>query len=337
MKRLTFLFLAFLIMLSSCEHKELCYHHPHTAKVRVNVDWSEFVEEQPTGMTVMVYPSNGEKPHTSLTHTLDHASFNLPEGMYHTLAFNQSVTEFGSLNFRQMENYNQAEVVSANQESRWYEGRSNGGRVVTQPEWIAAHREEGTMITQEMVEGMRMNGKHRSGEGSEYVLSSLEPQNIVYTVHVRVYIKGVYNLRSARAALDGMAEGYRFASALPSSVSATYLMEEWELTVDKADPTRGYIETNLYCFGLPDGHRGTSDENQLTLSVLLVDNKTILNFPFMVGDKFKNGNTGDRLSLYLEVELDEPLPDVKPEGGSDSGFDAVVEDWGEEIEHDVQM
>lgn len=332
-----FSLLGVLMLLVSCNHHELCYSHPHTAKVRVNVDWSEFVEEDPTGMTVMVYPADGGKPYTVLTHTLDGASFNLFEGVYHTLAFNQSVSEFGSLEFRQMEKYDKAEVVSATQDSRWYEGRADGGRVVTQPEWIGSHREEGAMVTRQMVQAMRQEGKYRSGEGAEYVLSNLVPQNMVYTVHARVYIEGIYNLRSARAALDGMAEGYRFAMARPSHVSATYLMEEWEMTVDKSDPTRGYIDTYLYCFGLPDGHQGTADENLFTLSVLLVDNKTVLNFPFMVGDKFEQGDTSVRLSLNLELELAEPLPDVKPEGGSGSGFDATVEDWGEEIEHDIQM
>lgn len=332
-----FSLLGVLMLLVSCNHHELCYSHPHTAKVRVNVDWSEFVEEDPTGMTVMVYPADGGKPYTVLTHTLDGASFNLPEGVYHTLAFNQSVSEFGSLEFRQMEKYDKAEVVSATQDSRWYEGRADGGRVVTQPEWIASHREEGAMVTRQMVQAMRPEGKYRSGKDAEYVLSNLVPQNMVYTVHVRVYVEGIYNLRSARAALDGMAEGYRFAMARPSHVSATYLMEEWEMTVDKSDPTRGYIDTYLYCFGLPDGHQGTADENQFTLSVLLVDNKTVLNFPFMVGDKFEQGDTSVRLSLNLELELTDPLPDVKPEGGSGSGFDATVEDWGEEIEHDIQM
>ena len=329
--------LGLLLLLVSCNHKELCYSHPHTAKVRVNVDWSEFVEEDPTGMTVMVYPADGGKPYTVLTHTLDGASFNLPEGVYHTLAFNQSVSEFGTLEFRQMEKYDKAEVVSVTQDSRWYEGRADGGRVVTQPEWIASHREEGAMVTRQMVEAMRPEGKYRTGDAMGYVLSSLVPHNIIYTVHVRVYIDGIYNLRSARAALDGMAEGYRFATARPSDVTATYLMEEWKLTIDENDPTRGHIDTDLYCFGLPYGHQGAEEENRFDLSVLLVDNKTILDFPFMVGDRFESLDASVSLKLYLEFKLTNPLPDVKPEGGSGSGFDASVEDWGEEIEHDVQM
>ena len=43
------------------------------------------------------------------------------------------------------------------------------------------------------------------------------------------------------------------------------------------------------------------------------------------------------LKLTLNLELPEPLPDVKPEGGSAGGFDATVEDWGEEIEIEVPV
>ena len=38
------------------------------------------------------------------------------------------------------------------------------------------------------------------------------------------------------------------------------------------------------------------------------------------------------LTLHLEIQLPEPLPDVKPEGGQGGGFDATVNDWGEEID-----
>ena len=77
-----------LVVLSGCNHKELCYHHPHTAKVRINVDWSEFDREAPTGMTVMVYPADGSAPVTSVGHTLAHATFDLGAGLYNTLTFN---------------------------------------------------------------------------------------------------------------------------------------------------------------------------------------------------------------------------------------------------------
>ena len=338
MKRLSIAILSLLMTgFCSCNHKELCYHHPHTAKVRVDVDWSRFTEESPTGMTVMVYPVDGGSPRTSLTHTLTHTYFNLQAGMYHTLVFNQSDSEFGSVEFHGMESYLEARVISATETARWYTARGDGSRVAAQPEWIAADVSEGGIVSEELVEKARQEGKHQGAQTTEYLLASHTPRNIVYTVDVRVHIKGVYNLRSARSALDGMAEGYRFAQASPTQTVATYLMESWTLTVNPADPTLGHIDGTLYCFGLPDGHTAKADDNEFLLSLLLVDNKTVLDFPFQVGDKFIRDADGTKLRLYLELNLEDPLPDVEPEGGSGSGFDATVEDWGEEIEHDIQM
>lgn len=334
MKKSVFIGMAALLMsLTACEHKELCYHHPHTAKVRVDVDWNEFTKEQPTGMTVTVYPVNGGKSVSTLTHTLSHAYFNLEEGTYHTLTYNQSPSEFGTLLFQGMDRYETAEVVSGVQDSRWYQGRSEGERVAVQAEWLAADREEDALVTEQMV---TETIEHEMKSVSEYVIAHHTPRNIIYTVNVRVHIKGIYNLRSARAAIDGMSEGYRFADAYYKDEVMTHLLEEWKMTVDKDDYTKGYIDATFYCFGLPGNHKGNTDANQLSLSLLLVDNKTIMNFPILVGDKFVTVDKKE-LILSLEVDLDATLPDVKPEGGSSAGFDAVVEDWGDEEEHVIPM
>ena len=52
-----------MMFFTSCEHKELCYKHPHTTKVRIDVDWSKFNKyETPTGMSLMLYPQySGER------------------------------------------------------------------------------------------------------------------------------------------------------------------------------------------------------------------------------------------------------------------------------------
>lgn len=46
-------------MAVSCVHKELCYHHPHSATVRVEFDWRDAPEASPDGMCVYFYPSGG--------------------------------------------------------------------------------------------------------------------------------------------------------------------------------------------------------------------------------------------------------------------------------------
>lgn len=53
-------FMAILI-LSSCEHKELCYSHAHTAKVQVIFDWKNASEANPETMRLYLFPIDGGK------------------------------------------------------------------------------------------------------------------------------------------------------------------------------------------------------------------------------------------------------------------------------------
>lgn len=328
------------VLLASCTHKELCELHVHAARVRIDADWSEFRKETPTGMTVKVYPAQGGSPVTHLTNTISHAYVNLPVGHYRALVFNQSETEFGSLAFRGMDRWETAEVLTGETRSEWYKTRAEGEKLGTAPEWFATDRTvEDFEITEAMVEytGNNLAAPKPRNVGDQLV-ATLTPRNVIYTVTVTVHIKGFHNLRSARASLSGLAEGYRFAQQRPTENQVTQLMESWEKHVDASDPTRGYIRSTITCFGLPHGHRGTAEENAFDLSILLVDNKTVLDFPFLVGDKFERDMEAEvtlGLNLNVELEIDDPLPDVQPEGGSGSAFDAKVDDWGEEENFEI--
>lgn len=47
--------MAFICLLTSCEHKELCYIHPHFTKLKVVYDWSEAPDASPQGMCAVFY------------------------------------------------------------------------------------------------------------------------------------------------------------------------------------------------------------------------------------------------------------------------------------------
>ncbi len=332
---------SFLIM-ASCTHKDLCYHHPHTAKVSFMSDWSKFEKETPTGMTVMVYPQQGSETIKHLTHDISNATLNLPVCIDHSIIFNQSESEYGSVSFRGMDSYETAEVYTNSTKSSWYKTRAEDERVVTDPEWIGTSRHEGAEVTQQMVDatGEDMLARTQQRNALGFVIAEHTPQNIIYTVTVTVHVKGFHNLRSARASLDGLAEGYYFGSGKYSKNSVTQLIENWQKNVDEVDPTKGTITATITCFGLPEGHTATPEENRFSLSILLVDNKTVMDYTFDVGDRFENDNSADvkvSLSLDLEIEIEEPLPDVKPEGGSGSGFDATVDEWGDEENVEIEV
>lgn len=336
------LLLAF-VLLASCEHKELCEYHPHRAKVRVNVDWSKFTKTKPTGMTVKVYPSGGIAPYTQLTHNLAYAEMDLEAGLYSTLVFNQSEEEYGTVSFRNLDNYQNAEVYTNTTRSTWYETRNEDEKLGSNPEWIGVDAQQNALVSEEMVEGTGKYARTRAGKvevAPYYVMNTLTPENIVSTVTIKVHIKGIHNVRSARGAIDGMAEGYYLTQGRATDKKVTQLIEEWTKVVDKSDPTKGYLVAQVTCFGLPNGHEGLPEENKLTVSLLLVDNKTVTEYEFGVGDKFEytaEEELKTSLTMEVEVTLDTAIPDVQPEGATGGMFDATVDDWGEEVQVEIEM
>lgn len=338
---------------ASCEHKELCYKHPHTTAVRVDVDWSRFTRyETPTGMTLMLYPqSSQESVVTHLTNTTSHAILELPADRYHLLLFNQSPSEFGTLTFQGLDKQETATVVAGEIKSRWYTARNDYEKVVAAPEWLGVGNYSNAEVTQQMIDA-EVEAMLRAGTSNNVpTIASMTPFNVVSTLKLRLRIRGIQNLRSARAALNGMAEGFHLTTMQPTKGKATHLVEEWAMQRNATDPTTGVIEASFTCFGLPEGHQFTAEENQLSVSLLLVDNKTIKEYSFNVGDQFmvhdpaarhNNPLTRDQgaevsLEILLDLETEITLPDVQPEGGTSGGFDAEVEDWGEEEEYELSL
>lgn len=343
-KRLLIYTVLVLVAATSCRHKDLCILHPHTAPLKINVDWEEFIEKEvPTGMTVIVYPQDGSAPVITRSHELSHVLVYLPAGMYNSLVFNQSETEFGSLELKNLSSYSTAEVVAVQAPTRWYKTRGDEEKVVHEPEWFGTDNEINAEVTEEMIEQTKhdiytenMNGNGRSSTKGGIDLIFHKVENVIYTLNVNVHIKNAYNLRSARGAIAGMSEGFKLAESARSNNKVTHLMENWGMESNPADPTQGTITTKILCFGLPQNHNKGEDENTLTLSLLLVDNQTILNYTFKVGDLIKEDEILKK-TLHLTLEIPDPLPDVKPEDGESGGFDATVEDWGDEIEHNVTI
>lgn len=329
----------------SCQpHDPFCFSHPHGAQVRIDVDWSEFKEDKPDGMTMYLFPADETaQPIQHVSHTTTHAVFNLMPDTYLAMVHNQSASEFGSVKFRDMSHYTTAWVQPERCKSSWYKPVDNE-ILVHNPEWLAFDRQV-AVVTEEMINGETVyDDEHRSrAEGdNETLIATLVPQNVVYTLHVSVKVKGVNNYRSARAAFSGLADGYFIGLDEYSSDKVTHLAEIWTVkdkSTNADEVQTGTLYSEFTCFGLPVGHGGTSKENVLRLSILLVDNKTRINRMFNVGSRiYQRTTNGSPLHLYLDLELSEKLPDVEPyRDNNESGFDATVDDWGDEKNENVGM
>lgn len=344
--------LAVIFGATSCEHKELCFYHPHTAPVRVNVDWSLFTMEEPTGMTAYAFPlhEDEEDYFRFITHNLNYITLNLEQGAFHTLVFNQSESEFGSVEFSNLGDYHTAEVRVAQTKSSWYSTKAPHTKVGVEPEWLAVGSAEDIEVTEEMVQAAEdaylAEHQHQIIGGlktkADNEVATIYPISVIKQVEFHVYCQGLYNLRSVRAALEGMAEGCLLSTRTPSANQVAHTMDSWKLELEENDPASGDVVATLSTFGIPQDHKGEKNDNKFSISFLLVDNETIVTHDFYIGDILSqfdemDGLDGKIQKVIVDLVLPERLPDVMPMGGSGGGFEPNVDDWGDEITTEIPI
>ena len=312
------------ILFASCIYDDYsdCPQESDRKMVRINVDWHLFDKEVPTGMTVMVFPWSGGAPQTVLTNEITHADFSLEPGKYRILVFNQSTTEFGTLDFLGMDSYETARAVVQHATSRWY-SRGDDEQIGVEPEWLASDKLDEFDVSDDFSE------------------VTLTPKNVLSQIQVSVKVPGIKNLRYVRGSLTGISEGFLLGQGKPLLSKVTYLLESWTKSVDENDATLGTLKTSLKCFGLTETAHPDAENNKLSLSALLIDNKTQVDHQFTVGDKFqKDENSSDLgyiVSLHVDVKVPKPLPEVKPSEGSSGGFDVTIQDWGKPEDIDMEL
>ena len=313
-----------IILFTSCIYEDYsgCPQNDNRKMVRINVDWHLFDKEVPTGMTVMMFPWSGGVPQTVLTNEITHADFSLEPGKYRVLVFNQSTTEFGTLDFLGMDSYETARAVVQHTTSRWY-SRGDDELIGVEPEWLASDKLDEFDVSDDFSE------------------VTLTPKNVLSQIQVSVKVPGIKNLRYVRGSLTGISEGFLLGQGKPLLSKVTYLLESWTKSVDENEATLGTLKASVKCFGLPETASPDAENNQLSLSALLIDNKTQVDHQFAVGDKFKKDENSSELgytvSLHVDVQMPQPLPEVKPSEGSSGGFDVTIQDWDKPEDIDIEL
>lgn len=338
--------------------KDLCFYHPHTAPVRVKVDWSLFRHlEQPDGMSVYVWPRDPEEEeHTFLTHNLNSITLDLEAGFYDAFVYNQSSSEFSTIEFHNLESFEKAEVRVKTIEDAWYSTRAPGTKVGNEPEWLAVDCLMGAEVTEEMVAVAEAeylaaltqadkNQRARQITKSQNDIATLIPTSVVKKLDVYVHLENMPFLRSAIGAVEGLAEGCYISTKQTTGTPIAHTLEKWSIVYEQDENgaenfMKGAIKATIPTFGLPAGHTGSDGDNKLFVKLLLVDNQTILEMDFPVGEEIADLNTyngtqldenGNVIWPEIHVYWPEPLPEVEPMGGSNGAFDVGVGDWGDEI------
>lgn len=328
-----------LLVLAGCDRRDITYYLD--AEIELFTDWSEAQLNEPDyGATAIFYPRNGSKPQVVLMGTRTHQKVRLPEGVYDVVVFNRSFDDFGGVAFYG-ETFDEFVAYAKRVETRLDEQTRTTTRViVATPEKIAADVRMGYEVTEAMLgnyspEAVLNRGKTKSDEGIRPAADDpytifLAPAPMTRKVEVMVHAQGVHNIRSAVGLLDGVSEAITLCTGLNTGSTVTQQFGFTDIVFVDGSPFDGYITGafNVFGFSLAGTHK-------LVLKALLVDGKTIVEQAFdATARELPDADGVTR--IYIEVTAPK-MPDVKPEGGADSGFDASVDEWGDPEEVEIPL
>lgn len=314
-----------LLTLISCEHKELCYDHPHKQNLSIRFDWSEAPNASPAGMCVYFYPINdeGTMQRFDFSGTVG-GDIELTAGHYRVLCYNndtKAVLFDGVSDFFTHKGYTRAsnvlEPIYGNSASYSQQASNTTDECVV----LCPDMMWGCSITDVEVLDLTHNG---TNDGTTQTIT-LHPHETVctYTYEIR-NVKNLEHVALMSASLSGMSGELAFGTEVMGEECVTLPFEAKAVggsTIMGTFYTFGHNELNL------TAHR-------LTLYIIMDD-----------GSKYVYGTTGqrfnvtnqihtaaDRHHVYIVIDgLDLPQPMT-----DNGGMVPSVDDW-QEINTDIYI
>ena len=337
----SFLRLTFLAVLAavfaSCTHKELCYHHPHKFKLRLEFDWRDAPNANPDGMCVFFYKAEEDTYRRYDFPGMNGGEIEIETGHYRVLCYNND-TE--TVVFGGMDNFYTHKIMS-------YECDIFSPLGLTSSKYVPrAGEEELVMKTPEMMWGctaidviINENGisytavtRNDSRGWSQEAVSrdelviTLYPHELVcdYTLEVR-NVKNINCVTQVSGILTGMSP---LLVVHDESMGTTPVTLPYE-----CHTSDNKILAQFYTFG---HNEDVADPHRVVLYIWMTDKK--IHCYGLDTDRFnvteQVHSAPDRRHVHLIIDgLD--LPDTGS-GESMGGVTPSVDDWGEIFE-DISM
>lgn len=348
-----------LLLLSSCEYKDLCYDHDHTtASMKLNIDWSE-IFETPSGISLMFFPADGGDPITVVSNSTESVDVALPEGEYNILVFNQTISEYESVSFHNMDSWEDCYVELADGVAPSWTTRA--GNFSREPAELMVGTVQNFGITAYMIASSATNP----------IVIELHPHPILLRTNVVLEVSGIQYARQVRGVITGMAKRFYLTRNCTGPQTTGFSLPEWSIDQYKENANNGAFKTDFISFGVPNTYYNDTDLQHKSnyykttrasfnltdpvyfdLDVLLVDNETIVSKSYQVSDRIVLSIDLLEIDVNVGIPFGEDgkpvadpqtnypieLPHVdKPESETGGGFSVSVQDWGEEEVHDVEL
>ena len=305
---------AILPLLTACEHKELCYSHPHTTRLEVVFDWVEAPDANPATMSLYLYPEDGTEPLRYEFTNRDGGIITVPTGVYDAIGVN---SDKETQRIQGKEHWETFEVTT---------GATRSLRGLLSGKSETAPRARGAETERDALEPEALWSDHaeRLDIGSEYGVKKivLTPKSRVINCTVEVH--NAENLRyvnAISAALTGMAGGW-LAGVDALTEEKVTIPFEMNVSEDKT-----LVTGQLSTFGHCPKEAGT---HKLMIYAQMSDDSTYF-YEVDVTDQLHDPAQDP---THIRIVLDKlPLP--LPIGGG-GGLRPTVKEW-QEIHIDLPM
>lgn len=349
-----------LLMFTNCERRDLWVYGDQFHSLRLDVDWRQYHDYDPQGMTTYFFPDDpNQKPKSYTTPNVRSLSCYLSKGPYTAVVFDYSPSEYSHQEFIGMEEGSTAEVRVTPASYQPDSISELYGPACFYRELPSVEKKTGLYTVmnepQEMaldtVDMMVYNGKYDDYipyDERETYQSTLveqvykaEPTPLIWKMRVRIFISGIYYLYETKGSIAGLADGHYLARHENTDVPCLLALDNWQTEV--TGDNIGYIATTFNTFGLRTDAQTRSSLTfdykpqglRLNLHLLLRDQKTVLYYHFDLGDHVSIYD--DQLVLRIDLNEDFPdhpvLPEVDAKDGA--GFGGVVVPWEDGPKVDV--
>lgn len=291
-------------------------------QVNVSVDWSE-ADLAPDGTSFWFFPqAEGQRPVVYQTNGTT-GNLSLPQGNYSILVFNEGINEHDYIKFRGTNSFSTFEAYLEELQlgGKYAASKSRDGeKTVARPNILAVECRENLAMTRVAT----TNGKSME--------LSFAPKRVVIPVLLTVRVRGMDNTASGghTASLRGMAGNYMLGQSVAGNIPVAHLFTLNNRTFDADSWQNGTMSATFFSFG-----RVMPFANQVVLYFKLRDGSDFI-VERDVTSLLKEMDTDKGRCLTLEMgkgTAEDPIieiPYVEDSGESGSGFDANVEEWGEE-------
>ena len=305
--------------LVSCERRELTYYME--AEITVTADWSHagVPEEKDDGATLVIFPQDGGEPRVVLTGERERTVVRLPRGTYDAILFNRSFTDFSNLLFTGKESLESLEAYAKEVVTR-----ADTRVIVSSPDKLASATVRNFKVTDDML-GNYAPPASRGACPEGACKMHFTPTPLTRHIWVTLNVKGLHNVREVRCTLDGVSLSVFLHDGHAGEELGGQQFTVGNPVFAEGSFTDGRLTGELDVFGFD-----RSLSHSIALKALLVDGKTVVEQMLTDIMVEEETDSAGNIMLYIDASAPEVFPDVKPEGGSDSGFDVDVDEWEDE-------